>query len=272
MSPTDATPTDDAFARALALLADDPARGGLVLDFDGTLAPIVDDPTASAMPDSTAQVLADLARHLGALAMVSGRPVSFLAERAAVPGAVLLGLYGMEIWRDGEVAVPDDVAVWEQPVRDAHDRLVAELADAQGVYVEDKGRAVAVHWRNAPDRAAAEERVQALTERLSSESGLHREPGKLVEELRPPVRADKGAALRRVVAGRDLAFAVFAGDDLGDLPAFAAARESGGVALGVAHGEETPAQVREAVDGTVDGVEAFAQWLVTLRDALAARA
>src|SRR5690606_37685979 len=67
---------------------------GLVLDFDGTLAPIVADPESSALPDGVAPVLADLARRLPLVALVSGRPVAFLAERAAIDGVRLLGLYG----------------------------------------------------------------------------------------------------------------------------------------------------------------------------------
>src|SRR6202021_3397275 len=80
-------------ADAAEALAADPARSGLVLDFDGVLAPIVEDPTASAMPDRVAASLTRLAGRLGLVAIISGRPVTFLADRVGVPRGPLLGSY-----------------------------------------------------------------------------------------------------------------------------------------------------------------------------------
>ena len=85
----------------LEALAADPGRSGLVLDFDGVLAPIVADPTASAMPDRVAKSLARLAGGLGLVAVISGRPVGFLEDRVKAPGVPLLGSYGMEQSFDG---------------------------------------------------------------------------------------------------------------------------------------------------------------------------
>lgn len=251
----------------LARLAAEPARTGLFLDFDGTLCDIVADPAASRMTEGLEPVLADLAAHLGAVAIVSGRPVTFLAQRAAVPGVRLLGLYGLEEWRDGAPVPRPEAAGWQEAVDHASAHLQAALADEEGVRVEDKGLAVAVHWRNAPDPAAAERRVTRLTAELAEATGLAHEPGKLVDELRPPVEWDKGAAVRAVVSEQALAPLAYLGDDLGDLAAFEAVRDAEGFAVAVDHGAETPAALRTAADVLLDGPAEVARWLTRLRDA-----
>lgn len=267
MRNPDQTPRD-AREDAVGLLAARPGRAGLFLDFDGTLAPIVADPETSAMPPELRPVLADLASALRVVAVVSGRPASFLAERADVPGASLLGLYGLETW-EGHLAVPHpDAAEWAPRSREAVGRLRAALDGAEGVWVEDKGLAVAVHWRNAPERADAEREVLLVIEALSAETGLEPVPGKLVAELRPPVTWDKGDAVRAVAAEASLDAVVYVGDDLGDLPAFAAARDLGGIALAVGGGAETPPELLTAADGLLDGPPAVRLWLEVLRERL----
>src|SRR5690606_19836336 len=85
-------------ADLLALLTRDPPGSALLLDFDGTLAPIVDDPATSAMPDPIAGVVEDLSHQLGVVAVVSGRPAAFLGERVRLPRVQRLGLYGLQAW------------------------------------------------------------------------------------------------------------------------------------------------------------------------------
>ncbi|MGH8932531.1 MAG: trehalose-phosphatase [Egibacteraceae bacterium] len=246
----------------------DPAKAGLCCDFDGTLAPIVADPNEARMPDRLRPVLADLASRLGVLAVVSGRPASFLAERVGVPGARLLGLYGMEEWTGGRVHARPEVAEWASTVAGATRRLRAGMR-AEGVWVEDKGLTVAVHWRNAPDRAAAERDCTVAVEALASETGLGVEAGKFVVELRPPIGWDKGSAVTELSQELGLATVAYLGDDLGDVVAFTAAQRLGGLAIAVTSGEETPRQLREAADLTLDGPRAVAAWLTQLRDRIA---
>lgn len=241
------------------LLAAAPSVSGLVLDFDGTLAPIVADPDTSAMADALRPVLADIATRLRVVAVVSGRPAAFLGERAAVAGVRLQGLYGLERWESGTAIPAEGAAGWRPAVEQAAAELHAAFDDTPGVHVEEKGLAVGVHWRNAPDPEDAARAVAAEIERLAAATGLAREPGKLVEELRPPITADKGTAVAGLVAEHDLRTVVYVGDDRGDLPAFAAARDAGGLAVGVEHGPaETPSQVRDAVDILLDGTDAVA--------------
>jgi trehalose 6-phosphate phosphatase len=255
---------------AIDALAASPATSGLVLDFDGVLAPIVDDPTTSALPEHVGAVLRRLAGRLGLLAVISGRPVEFLEDRVRVPGMPLLGSYGMEQSWDGERQIDPEAKNWLQQVRTASQFLNAQFAGDQGIRVEEKSVSAAVHWRQAPDHAAAARRVREVTAQVAAETGLRLEPGKLVEELRPPVAMDKGTAIARLTSARDnLTLFAYAGDDLGDLPALKAAKESGGYALVVDHGDETDPRLLDLADETFAGTEAFAAWLEQLADMIA---
>ncbi len=255
--------------RAVAPLLEQPATTAIVTDFDGTLAPIVDDPAQARALDGAAAVVALLARRFGVVAVVSGRPASFLwrelgdsgqaaqasgaapaDERAHVP--VLVGLYGLE-WSqgDGRVVLEPAAEQWRTVVADVADRIRSEAPT--GVLVESKGVAVTVHWRRAPDAAPwAGARVAAEAER----TGLSAHPGRMSLELRPPLPVDKGSSIQRLVAG--CSAACYFGDDLGDLPAFEAlgrmATEGGVATVAVAVvDDETPAEVGEAADVIVSG-------------------
>jgi trehalose 6-phosphate phosphatase len=255
---------------AIEALAEDSARSGLVLDFDGVLSPIVEDPTVSAIPERVAATLARLAPELGLLAVLSGRPVEFLAGRVRVSGVRLLGSYGIEQIQDGVRRIDPEAKKWLGPVQEASRTLRDSLAAAPGIRVEDKSVSVAVHWRQAPDRAAAAGDVRRVTARIAAETGLRLEPGKLVEELRPPLDVDKGSAISALMASEKLTTVAYAGDDLGDIPALLAVREAGGYALVVDHGPETDPRLLELADQTCDGTEGFAAWLADLADAIGA--
>jgi len=259
-----ATAPDPALTRVTQRLVDAAERGGLLLDFDGVLAPIVDDPASSAMPEELVGILARLVRRLGCVAVISGRPVALLADRVAVDGVRLLGLYGLQEWSEDGPRARDEAAAWQDTVDGVKDRIAAALTGAPGVLLEDKGLSVALHWRNAPDRDRAGRMVSQLAEVLAAQTGLAREPGKLVEELRPPVNWDKGASVRALHDELALHEVVYVVDDRGDLAAFAAAHEVGGAAIAVDHGDETPPQLRDSADAVLVGTEAVAAWLTAL--------
>jgi trehalose 6-phosphate phosphatase len=255
---------------ALEALAADPARSGLVFDFDGVLSAIVADPAASAMSAEVASTLGRLARRFGLVAVLSGRPLAFLRERVP-PGPIrLLGSYGIEQLRDGQAEVATAARQWLGQVRSAADQLAEHFASWPGVRVEVKAVSVAVHWRQAADPDAAAAEIRRVTEMIAAATGLRAEPGKLVEELRPPVDIDKGSAVRALLAEEKPAVASYAGDDLGDLPALAAVREAGGYALVVEQSGETDVRLLTAADQVFDGTGAFAAWLARLADAAGA--
>jgi trehalose 6-phosphate phosphatase len=249
---------------AIEALAAQPAAAALVLDFDGVLAPIVEEPETSAMPERVAVSLAQLAASLGTVAVISGRPAGFLTSRVRVPGIRLLGSYGMEQVKDGNGQLSPAAAGWLVAVDSALEELASLLGTLPGVRIEAKPVSVAVHWRQAPDRDAAAAAVEEATARVAAATGLRLEPGKLVSELRPPIDVDKGSAVAALIREARPAVTVYAGDDLGDLPALRVVREAGGYCLAVDHGAETDPRLLAAADQVIAGTGGFADWLAEL--------
>ena len=209
----------------LAAIRQDPGTALIAMDFDGTLSPIVADPReARAHPGAVAGLRA-LAGLVGTLAVITGRPAMEAVELGgfgSIPGLIVLGHYGWERWEDGALAAPPP----PPGVATARARLPELLAEAgapEGTRIEDKGSALAVHTRRTADPAAALAAVADPVAGLAAATGLTLEPGRLVIELRPP-GMDKGSALTALAAERRSGAILFAGDDLGDLPAFGAVR------------------------------------------------
>jgi trehalose 6-phosphate phosphatase len=205
--------------RALAAAA--PAAG-IFCDFDGSLSPIVPDPADARAARGAASVLGRLARRFAVVAVVSGRPVLDLARRLRAPGVRLVGIHGMEELVDGAVRVSPDAAGAAGAVEAAAGILEESVRGLRGVFVERKGLALAVHFRRAADPDEAERLAAGAVVSVAAAHGLGISPGRRVLELRPGGSGDKGAAVARIVAERSLRAGLVAGDDVGDLPAFAA--------------------------------------------------
>ena len=217
----------------LGQLAAEPERGAIFLDVDGVLAPIVPRPEDARVPDETRRELKRLASRYALVACVSGRTGSDAAHVVGVDGIVYVGVHGLELEPEAE-------------------RWRAALHDfAAGVDwpVEDKGLSVSFHYRGAADERAARaelERVAAQAEAV----GLVARFGRKVLELRPPVAADKGTAVRRLVGDHDVSRGLYAGDDTTDLDAFRGLRESRlevAICIAVAS-DEGPSELRETAD------------------------
>jgi trehalose 6-phosphate phosphatase len=225
-------------------------------DFDGTIAPIVDDPETAAPLPGAVEMLGRLADRYGRVGVISGRGVDYLQERLQVTGddvgarLVLVGLYGLERVQRGELVVHPDAAPWASVV----DAVVRDAAAAapDGVGVEHKGLTMSLHARRAPQHFGW---IQQFTSEVSRRTGLEITPGKMLIELRPPIDIDKGTVIEELAAG--LEAVCFAGDDVGDLPAFAALgrlRGAGVATLAVAaSGDESPPPLLAAADLVVDG-------------------
>ncbi|MEV6159979.1 trehalose-phosphatase [Nonomuraea sp. NPDC052129] len=252
----------------------DPAGAVIGLDFDGTLAPIVADPASARIHPEAPPVLAELGRYVNAVAIVTGRPVATALELgtgltdapslADVPGLVVLGHYGFERWEDGRVsAPPPPPGVLEA---EAELQLLLVSLGVKGVAIEDKGRAVAVHTRRSADPEGTLEALREPLAALAKKHGLVVEPGRLVLELRPP-GMDKGHALGLFLAERAARSVMFVGDDLGDLAAFDAVRNSGLPGVNVCSGSAEVTALAERADIVVDGPDGVVALLRDLASA-----
>lgn len=229
----------------------DLARDALFLDLDGTLAPIAPTPDEVGPDARRSRLLAGLMDAMvGRLAIVSGRRLEdidrILGDLRPVVGAV----HGLVLrTADGVTAAQDDPV----PLAGARKALERFVAADRRLLLEDKGLSLALHYRQAPDRAEASD---ALVGALAKDLGWRFQPGHAVAELRPP-GGDKGDVLRRVMAQAPFSGArpIFVGDDVTDEDGFAAAAEMGGFGVIVGRGEPTAARRR------LDDVAAVLDWL-----------
>lgn len=212
-----------------ARLVERAQKVALCLDFDGTLSPIVEDPQAARPLPGIVELLGPLAERFAAVALVSGRPAAYLAEHAAARGVRYLGLYGLQEIREGQLRVDPRLKAARPAVLAAGKALRnAPAVRDSGAWLEDKEYAVAVHTRRLADPGQWASPIDQAARKIAGQHALEVIPGKLVWELRPPVRRDKGDAVRRVVAESGARDVVVVGDDLGDLPAFSAVAQLAG--------------------------------------------
>jgi trehalose 6-phosphate phosphatase len=215
----------------LARLCERPELAAVLLDVDGTLAPIVARPELAAVPEETQVEVRRLAGRYALVACVSGRSGEEAARLVGVDGVVYVGVHGLELAPEAER--------WRETLR--------PFAAERWPWVEDKGLTVAFHWREADDEEQALRTLEDVASRAQS-LGLEARWGRKVLELRPPVEADKGTAVRALLAERGLGRALYAGDDTTDLDAF---RGLDGLELALrvaVASPEAPAGLREAAD------------------------
>ncbi|MDF3073990.1 MAG: otsB [Alphaproteobacteria bacterium] len=233
----------------------DPSNWALFLDLDGTLIDIAAAPDAVRVPVDLGPLLGLVSRHLnGAVAIVTGRLLSDLDALFAPLRLPAAGLHGME-WRirgDAEITVAQAENV------DAVRGAVAKIAASRpGVLLEDKGKALALHYRHAPEQQA--DLTQEIGILLASHPALKALPGKMVLEIKP-AEVSKYTAVRQLMRhppflGR---VPVFVGDDVTDQDGFRAALEAGGLAVAVAERPD------EAASLTLAAPMAVRDWLARL--------
>jgi trehalose-phosphatase len=200
----------------------------LLLDIDGTLAPIAPRPEMAVVPLETRRVLATLARLRGVrIGVISGRAASDAARLVGVDGAWVIGNHGFEVLRPGANPAPrPDAIQFADAVAQAAERLEKIAARYPGAVVENKKWTLSVHYRLVDRREAVE--LIGIAEGVAAESGLRAIRGKEVIELRPPLPIDKGTAalaLARQFGALDPnASLLCAGDDVTDEDAFSALR------------------------------------------------
>ena len=272
-------PVSDAGVDAMRAVMERPEKTMLALDFDGTLAPIIDDPEHAHADPAAVAALSRLGSMLGAVVVITGRPVRTAVRlggfRAAegLRSMTVLGQYGVERWD----AAGDrfDLPPTPEGIVHLQEELPGLLAGLglEGARIEDKGRAIGIHTRELNDPGAAFDQLAEPLRALAERYELKLEPGKNVWEIRAQ-GIDKGDALRAIVAETGVDTIIFAGDDLGDLPAFRAVerfRGEGIPGLLVCSASHEEDALTELADLVVDGPSGVAEWLDRLADSLAAR-
>ena len=244
----------------LAAWKRDPGSSAILTDIDGTFAPIVPTPDMSEVPADLKEILRRLSGEYLLVAAISGRKSEDARKLIGLEDIVYFGNHGFEILRDGEVEVIPEAQPYLEKVQELEQRARDEL-EPQGAFIEEKGITASIHYRNVPKEIGERcvEFVEAEGERL----GLRITVGRGVVEARPPIEADKGSAVRRLVEEYGPKRAMFLGDDMTDLDAFRALerlRYEGILEeilrIGVASDEGPPEIISEAdiAVGGVDGV------------------
>jgi trehalose 6-phosphate phosphatase len=260
-------------ADALAPLRADPARSAVLLDVDGTLAPIVRHADDAQVPEPTRAPLIEVAKRYGVVACVSGRQATTARRIVSIGSIAYVGNHGGELLRPGarDPEHDPDVAAYARRVQAFARRHWTEELHRLRVRAEDKDAIAAFHWRGAPDEAAAEAAVRDLAE-AAREQGLAVHWGRKVLEVRPPVALDKGRGIARLLRGAVVDAALYVGDDRTDLDAFRALREetaagrlSSALCVGV-RSDETPEELEREADLLVDGPRGVRELLQALLD------
>jgi trehalose 6-phosphate phosphatase len=256
-SSSGATPGPLIPSDPLAPLRLEPARSAVLLDFDGTLAPIVARPEDARPMPGAREAVAALIPRFALVAVITGRPAEEVRQLLGVDGVQYAGLYGLE---EASIRALDASALWQ-----AVETLAAGVL---GAWVEPKGLSLAVHYRQARDPTAAAEVLRRQLSGLTAGSGFEVIAGKMVLELVPAGESRKGGAVTRLATESGSRAVLYAGDDLPDLEAFAALDAlavSGvsGVKVAVG-GAEAPPELMAAADLRVEGPADLVRLLWTL--------
>jgi trehalose 6-phosphate phosphatase len=235
---------------ALAPLRADPAHAAILLDIDGTLAPIVRHADDAAVPERTRVLLIALAKRYAVVGCISGRRSTTARQMVGIGSIAYAGNHGSELLLPGSSDVEID------PELAAHEPAVRRFAAA--VYTPELQK---LRVRSEDKRAIAEQ---------AQEAGLAIHWGRKVLEVRPPVDIHKGRGVQRLLEDRDIAVGLYVGDDMTDLDAFGGLRDlvqegrlGAAVCVGV-RSEETPDELEAGADLLVDGPDGVVELLRAL--------
>jgi trehalose 6-phosphate phosphatase len=211
---------------ALEPLRSDPDRGAILLDIDGTLAPIVRHAADAHVPEATRALLIEIAKRYGVVGCVSGRRAATARQIVAIGTLAYVGNHGGELLRPGATRpeVDEELAAWTERIRAFAAQALTGADSRLRIRGEDKEAIAAFHWRGAPDEETAAAAVAQIAER-AEQQGFAVHWGRKVLEVRPPVALDKGIGVARLLCDGPAKAALYVGDDTTDLDAFRGLRE-----------------------------------------------
>jgi trehalose 6-phosphate phosphatase len=257
---------------ALEPLRSDPSHAAVLLDIDGTLAPIVRHADDAHVPEATRTLLIEVAKRYGVVACVSGRRAQAARQIVAIGSIAYIGNHGGELLRPGatRVELDPELESWGERVREFAARVYTSRHQHLRIRTEDKQAIVAFHWRGAPDEDAAAVAVHEIAA-LAQQEGFAVHWGRKVLEVRPPVALDKGIGVTALLSSlQDFTAALYVGDDATDVDAFRALRvlESSGVlrcaVCAAVSSEEAPPELVDEADLTIDGTSGVRRLLQAL--------
>jgi trehalose 6-phosphate phosphatase len=243
----------------------------VLLDVDGTLAPIVRHADDAIVPEPTRGLLTAIAKRYALVAAVSGRRATDARRIVSIGTLAYVGSHGGELLpaKGTQVRIDPKLEAWARRVRDFTREIDSAELRRLRVRLEDKGPITALHWRGAPDEDEAETAVHAIASRAEQE-GFESHWGRKVLEVRPPLEINKGIGIRNLLADSRVTRAMYVGDDATDLDAFraiAALVEEGSLQTGIRVGvrsDEGPAAIEAEADLIVDGPRGVHQLLESL--------
>ena len=256
---------------ALQPIRADPDHGAVLLDIDGTLAPIVRHAADAHVPEATRALLIEIAKRYRLVGCVSGRRAATARQIVAIGTLAYVGNHGGELLRPGATRpeVDEQLAAWTVRIRAFAARALTPDYERLRIRGEDKEAIAAFHWRGAPDEAGAEAGVREIAA-LAEREGFAVHWGRKVLEVRPPVTLDKGIGVAKLLRGSPATAALYVGDDTTDLDAFRGLRElaqAGSLqsALCVAvDSDEAPPELASEADLTLEGTDGVRQLLQAL--------
>ncbi len=246
---------------------------GLFTDVDGTISEIAPTPAEAVVSEACRESLCLLVERLEVVAAISGRSAADTKSMVGVEGMVYVGNHGYERWDAGGLRVWPGVEDYPERIRAVLDEFGRRVS-IERIVVENKGPTASIHYRLCPDHEAARRAIVSEIDALARENGLRVSRGKLVVELRPPLDVTKGSGVLSLAEERGLRGAIYIGDDLTDVDVFVAFHRTEpalrGLAVGVV-GEETPPEVAEEADLTLNGVSDVERFLRQIAAEVAGR-
>ena len=251
----------------LAHVVDVP-RLGLMVDFDGTLAPIAPTPDEAVISPAALDALQRIVPAIEMVCVVSGRALADLTAKVDLPGATFVGNHGVEFLDGNGLRVESGAADYRETVAGVLEHLRSRVDDP-AIAWQSKSLGASMHFRLTRDPDSVARRLESALADAPDADRIESFWGKTVLEIVAPLGLDKGHAVRKLVHERDLSSVLFLGDDTTDAAGMAAVRElrrAGtirGASIAVLH-DDTPDVVLRAADYTlpgVPGVERFLTWL-----------